>query len=133
MTEQNNNQQMQDWVKEQFQKANQYLAQEGILFDSVITEESRYMAPFLAVWKIKALDQQTYWVITGDLPADLTLAENAANVRELLKFFAMRWQLKAENLEQLNQNNDADQTAFIELLRNRADSLYALQQNNQIW
>ena len=133
MTEQNNNQQMQDWAKEQFQKANQYLAQEGILFDSVIMEECRYMAPFLAIWKIKALDQQTYWVITGDLPADLTLAENAPSAREVLKFFSMRWQLKAENLEQNSQKPDAEQIDFIKILRNRAESMYALQQNDKLW
>ena len=39
MTEPLNEQQMTAWVQAQFQKANQFLAQEGILFDSVITEQ----------------------------------------------------------------------------------------------
>lgn len=133
MTEHTNEQKMQDWAKEQFRKANQYLAQEGILFDSVIMEECRYLAPFLAIWKIKALDKQVYWVITGDLPADLTLAENAPSAREAIKFFSMRWQLKAENLEQNSQNPDAEQIEFIKILRNRAESMYALQQNDKLW
>ena len=36
------------WVREQFQKANKFLAENGVLFDSVVTEESRYLIPYLA-------------------------------------------------------------------------------------
>lgn len=133
MTEQLNEQQMTAWVQAQFQKANQFLAQEGILFDSVITEQSRYLAPYLAVWKIKAMDQKVYWVLSGDLPTDVTLAENAPEARDVLRYFSMRWQLKAENLEANNTKQDAGQTEFVELLRNRADSLYALYQNEKLW
>ncbi len=133
MTEQLNEQQMTAWVQAQFQKANQFLAQEGILFDSVITDQSRYLAPYLAVWKIKAMDQKVYWVISGDLPTDVTLAENAAAARDVLRYFSMQWQLKAENLELNNTQKDASQAEFVELLRNRADSLYALYQNEKLW
>ena len=121
------------WVQAQFQKANQYLAQEGILFDSVITDQSRYLAPFLAVWKIKAMDQKVYWVISGDLPTDLTLVDNATSAREALRFFSMRWQLKAENLEASNTKQDAGQAEFVGILRNRADSLYQLFNNDKLW
>lgn len=133
MTEQLNEQQMTAWVQAQFQKANQFLAQEGILFDSVITEQSRYLAPYLAVWKIKAMDQKVYWVISGDLPTDVTLADNAPVARDVLRHFSMQWQLKAENLELNNTHKDASQAEFVELLRNRADSLYALYQNEKLW
>jgi len=50
MAEQPENQPISDeeratWVREQFQKANKFLAENGVLFDSVITEESRYLMP----------------------------------------------------------------------------------------
>ena len=123
MTEPLNEQQMTAWVQAQFQKANQFLAQEGILFDSVITEQSRYLAPYLAVWKIKAMDQKVYWVISGDLPTDVALAVNATDARDVLRYFSLQWQLKAENLEANNTQQDARQAEFVQLLRSRADSL----------
>ena len=72
MAEQPENQPISDeeratWVREQFQKANKFLAENGVLFDSVITEESRYLMPYLAVWKIRAMDSKRYWVISGAL------------------------------------------------------------------
>ena len=77
MAEQQENQpvseeQRAEWVREQFQKANKFLAENGVLFDSVTTEESRYLMPYLAVWKIRAMDGKQYWVISGDLPTDYT-------------------------------------------------------------
>ena len=95
------------WVREQFQKANKFLAENGVLFDSVVTEESRYLIPYLAVWKIKAMDSKRYWVISGDLPSDYTSVDNAKDAKEALRHFAMHWQLKAENL--INAK-DADKT-----------------------
>lgn len=133
MTEQLNEQQMTAWVQAQFQKANQFLAQEGILFDSVITEQSRYLAPYLAVWKIKAVDQKVYWVISGDLPTDVALAVNANDARDVLRYFSLQWQLKAENLEANNTQKDARQAEFVQLLRSRADSLYAFYENETLW
>ena len=133
MTEPLNEQQMTAWVQAQFQKANQFLAQEGILFDSVITEQSRYLAPYLAVWKIKAMDQKVYWVISGDLPTDVALSVNATDARDVLRYFSLQWQLKAENLEANNTQQDARQAEFVQLLRSRADSLYAFYENETLW
>ncbi len=133
MTEPLNEQQMTAWVQAQFQKANQFLAQEGILFDSVVTEQSRYLAPYLAVWKIKAMDQKVYWVISGDLPTDVALAVNATDARDVLRYFSLQWQLKAENLEANNTQQDARQAEFVQLLRSRADSLYAFYENETLW
>lgn len=121
-----------NWVREQFQKANKFLAENGVLFDTVITEESRYLIPYLAVWKIKAMDGKLYWVISGDLPSDYTTAENAKDAKEVLRHFAMHWQLKAENL--INAKNaDETQKEFGALLINRAENLFAMQNTPDLW
>ncbi|MFN6972501.1 MAG: DUF4826 family protein, partial [Rheinheimera sp.] len=60
--------QVSEWVRAQFQKANLFLAEKGILMDSVAVQDSRYLPPMVAVWKINAMDKQSYWVISGDLP-----------------------------------------------------------------
>ena len=136
MAEQPENQPISDeeratWVREQFQKANKFLAENGVLFDSVITEESRYLMPYLAVWKIRAMDSKRYWVISGDLPSDYTSVDNAKDAKDVLRHFAMHWQLKAENLINAEGADDT-QKAFGALLINRAESLFAMQ-NAQIF
>tara|TARA_X000001036_G_scaffold427692_1_gene456621 strand:- start:396 stop:824 length:429 start_codon:yes stop_codon:yes gene_type:complete len=137
MAEQPENQPISDeeratWVREQFQKANKFLAENGVLFESVVTEESRYLIPYLAVWKIKAMDSKRYWVISGDLPSDYTSVDNAKDAKEALRHFAMHWQLKAENL--INAK-DADKTQkeFGALLINRAENLFAMQNTPDLW
>jgi len=124
--------QQSEWARIQFQKANKHLAENGVLFESVVTDESRYLAPYLAVWKIKAIDGAFYWAISGDLPSDYTALENAANVKEVLRHFGMTWQLKAENLLQA-AGDDATQKEYAELLQNRAESLFAMQNAPQLW
>ena len=137
MAEQQENQpvseeQRAEWVREQFQKANKFLAENGVLFDSVTTEESRYLMPYLAVWKIRAMDGKQYWVISGDLPTDYTSVDNAADAKDVLGHFAMHWQLKAENLINAEVADDS-QKAFGALLINRAESLFAMQNTPDLW
>ena len=137
MAEQQENQpvseaQRAEWVREQFQKANKFLAENGVLFDSVTTEESRYLMPYLAVWKIRAMDGKQYWVISGDLPTDSTSVDNAADAKDVLRHFAMHWQLKAENLINAEGADDS-QKAFGALLINRAESLFAMQNTPDLW
>lgn len=121
-----------EWVREQFQKANKHLAENGVLFDSVVTSESRYLVPLIAVWKIKAIDNAFYWVISGDLPTDFVLASAAQSAREAIKHFAMTWQLKAANLQAVE---GADETSlkYASLLESRAEGLFSVYERPQLW
>jgi len=125
-------QQKAEWVREQFQRANKYLAENGILFDSVVAEDSRYLVPLVAVWKITAMDSKQYWVISGDLPTDCTNVKNAATVRDALRHFAMNWQLKAENIRNSGVS-DNTQLQFASILEMRAENLFDLQNNEALW
>ena len=82
------------WVREQFQRANKHLAENGVLFDSVVVEESRYLAPYVAVWKIKSQQGKFFWVLSGDLPADYIPFDTAPDVRSALKHFSLSRQRK---------------------------------------
>lgn len=121
-----------EWVKEQFRKANKHLAENGVLFESVVTDESRYMAPYIAVWKIKSTDNKYFWVIAGDLPSDYVLYENAGNAREAIKYFSYSWQMKADSILQL-ATADQTQKDFANLLIERADGLYDIQKDDSLW
>jgi len=124
--------QVNEWVRSQFQKANLHLAEKGVVMDSVAVQDSRYLPPYVAVWKINALDKQSYWVISGDLPTDHLELKAAESARDALRAFSFRWQVKAQ---QLIDAGISDQTAadYANLLVNRAHSLYQLFESENLW
>ncbi|GAA0852771.1 DUF4826 family protein [Aliiglaciecola litoralis] len=124
--------QLTTWVREQFQRANKHLAENGVIFDSVITEESRYLAPFVAVWKIKSLEKKYYWVISGDVPCDFIAYENEKTARDAIRHFSLMWQLKAENLSK-GTDLDKAQQDYIDLLVTRAEGLYRIYNQKELW
>ena len=124
--------QLSEWVREQYQRANKHLAEQGVLFDSVVTEESRYLAPYVAVWKIKSTEGKYYWVISGDLPADAIPYASEKNAKDTLRAFSMRWQLQAEQILQ-NNINDQLRKDFAALLITKAEMIYDLFANPKNW
>ncbi|MFT5677199.1 MAG: hypothetical protein ACI808_003151 [Paraglaciecola sp.] len=120
------------WVREQFQRANKHLAENGVLFDSVVTEASRYLAPFIAVWKIKSIEKKYYWVVSGDVPCDFMPFENEQNARAAIRHFSMIWQMKAENIRK-SGTLDLTQQDFARLLITKAEDLYKIQADDSIW
>ncbi len=132
LTAEQREQAVSDWVRTQFQKANQYLAEKGILPDNVAVSESRYLTPLMAVWKITAQDRKQYWVISGDLPTDHMALSAAKDAREAVRAFSLQWQLKAEQI--MNSGAlDKTKTDFANLLIKRAHGLYELFDKEELW
>ncbi len=125
-------QQTSEWVRAQFQKANLFLAEQGVVMDTVAVAESRYLPPFVAVWKINAIDRKSYWAITGDLPTDVMAFGSAATARDALRAFSLRWQMQAQ---QLMEAGVQDQTGanYVKLLINRAEQIYQLFEAEDFW
>ncbi len=124
--------QRQQWVREQYQVATKYLADKGIVTNSVMVEDSRYIAPLVSVWKLKSLDGKWFWVICGDLPSDHINIEAAKSAQEAIRHFSMTWQLKAENINRNSTSNEQQKT-FAQLLTTRAGSLYDISNDKQLW
>ncbi|MCL1060240.1 DUF4826 family protein [Shewanella gelidimarina] len=125
----------QEWIRTQFQKANKFLAEKGILPNKVHADESRYLAPFVAIWKMdsKKPSKQTFWVMSGDLPSDYVDVNVAATARDAVRHFSMMWQMKAENIQRSSLVNDPAQAKFANLLISRAEGLYKMQADDKIW
>ena len=53
-----------EWIREQFQKANRFMAEKGVIPSKVHDKESRYLAPYMAVWKMESKQptKKTFWV-----------------------------------------------------------------------
>ncbi|WP_076537682.1 DUF4826 family protein [Shewanella sp. UCD-KL21] len=125
----------QEWVKTQFQKANRFLAEKGVIPSKVIADESRYLVPYLAIWKMESKQptKQTFWVMSGDLPSDYVDVKVAATARDAIRHFSMMWQLKAENLHKSGATRDETQLKFANLLVSRAESLYKMHGDEKLW
>ncbi|MCG9697018.1 DUF4826 family protein [Shewanella sp. Isolate11] len=123
------------WIREHFQKANRFLAEKGVIPERVIAEESRYLAPFLAIWKLESKQpkSQTFWVMSGDLPTDYVDVSVAATARDAIRHFSMMWQLKAENLMKSGATQDPTQAKFAQLLVSRAESLFQIHNDEKLW
>ncbi|MCP4323051.1 MAG: DUF4826 family protein [Alteromonadales bacterium] len=122
--------QQQQWIRDQYQVATKYLAQKGIVTESVKAEDSRYLVPLLALWKLTSLNGDKFWVLCGDLPSDHSSVDVATNAREAIRHFALKWQVQAENLLQAKNK---EQTEFANLLIGRAEGLYKLYEDDSLW
>lgn len=122
--------QKQAWIREQYLKATKYLAEKGLVTQSVAETESRYLVPVMALWKINLLDKTKVWVVSGDLPTDHIVLDKGETARDVVRHFSFKWQLQAENLLRLG---DQEQKQFAEFLITRADGLYQLYDKDELW
>lgn len=121
-----------NWSREAYKKATSFLGEKGVVAESVSMEQSRYLAPLLAVWKIKATDKKWFWVISGDLPTDVLPEESAKTAREAIKSFSYKWQLDSEKVL-AGQMPTAHPEQFAGLLQNRAENLFEISENEALW
>lgn len=120
------------WQRECFQNAQKHLAEKGVMPKSLIEKESRFVAPLVALWKFKAQDGKKYWVITGRLPTDSAPASVAENARDVLRYFSLQWQLKADQIMHTG-GGDKTKVDFANLLINRAQGIYELYEKDDMW
>lgn len=124
--------QSKQWIRDQFQAANKHLAGKGIMPKSVVESDSRYLVGLVAVWKIKANDNKTYWVISGDVPTDHLDVGNATDARDAMRAFALNWQLKSEQILQ-SGTQDNTQKQFAHMMITRAEGLYQIYEDANLW
>jgi len=118
------------WLREQYQSATKYLAAKGLITESVAEKESRYLVPLIAVWKLNLMDKSKVWVIAGDVPTDHVSVDAAATARDALRQFSFKWQIQAESLM---ASGGEEQKTFANHLIGRAEGLYNLFNNEELW
>ncbi|TRX56918.1 DUF4826 family protein [Thalassomonas sp. M1454] len=122
----------QQLIRNLYLKATKYLADKGIVTNSVTAEDSRYLLPIVSVWKLNTLADGTLWVISGEVPCDHIPVKAAATAQEALRHFSMKWQLQAENIMQ-SSRGDETQVKFAQLLVKRAEGLHHLCNDEKLW
>ena len=122
--------QQQAWILEQYLKATKYLAEKGLVTESVADTESRYLIPLMAVWKINLSDKTKVWVISGDLPTDHLVLQQNEPARNVLRHFTFKWQIQADSLL---KSEVEEQVEYAKLLINKAEGLYQLYAKDELW
>lgn len=120
------------WFNDQLKKATSYLAQQGIILESVFNDDSTYVAPLFAVFKVRDKDRKKYWVIAGDLPTDVTSDNVAKDARSAIRHFSLHWQMKAEGMVRAGLR-DTVQRDFAQLLITKAEALYPFAESEAVW
>ena len=120
-----------DWVRQQYLKATQFLADMGIVTDNVALEESRYLPDTLSIWKLNSLDKSSYWVLSCDQVVDALPASVAAEAKAAALNFSMRWQMKAAQLQDVATDDSAKQQAIA--MADFAEFVYSLCQQEKLW
>lgn len=120
------------WSREAYQKATSFLAQKGIITETVATEQSRYLAPLVAIWKIKSNKGKWFWVITGDVPSDMLAGDAAKTARDAVRSFSFKWQVDSESIRS-QPGQTKTQLDFANVLQSRAEGLYGIFDQEDIW
>jgi len=120
------------WFNDQLKKATNYLAQQGIVLESVFNDESTYIAPLLAVFEVRTKERKKYWVIAGDLPTDVTSDNVAQDARGAIRHFSLHWQMKAEGMVRAGLR-DTVQRDFAQLLITKAEAIYPFAESEAVW
>lgn len=121
-----------NWIRDFYQKANKYLATKGVIPQEVIASECRYLIPYFGLWKIVTVDKKKFWVLSGDLPTDHIPVGHAENAREALRTFSLNWQLKAQQILG-TQTTDETQVKYANLLIHRAENMYKMFDDDDLW
>lgn len=122
------------WVREQFQTANAYLAEQGLISERILTKDSRYLAPFVALWKftIKGIEE-TVWAVTGDFPTDHIDTKIADNPRDALRYFCYRWQMRADKIIERGTAKTEEEQESAQRLIKAAESVFPLTESKELW
>lgn len=118
------------WVRAQYQAAAKYLAEQGFILDMVHLQDSRYLAPYVAVWRFTTMDKKDVWIINGDVPTDMVAAKVANDARSVMRHFALQWQLKAKALEDQARPEEQDHANY---LIGRAEMVYRTTDLDNLW
>ncbi len=128
------------WLQQEHGKVQQYASRKTLDLTRIIQKDSAVLPPLVAIWFIESRSYaKGFWVITGDLPTDHIVGDNAKSARDAIKYFAYRWQLKSENIlvklgsESSDAGSNNTEKQFAEILISKADGLYQLADRDDLW
>ena len=117
---------LKSWVRHQLDAAVLSFIETELFEDALIEVRPSWTLPLqILIGKVREQGNPTTfrWFICGEVPLDHTCAEAATTPREVIRHFALKWQLDSEALE------GDSATTLIE----HAESLYPLADDDRLW
>ena len=129
-----------EWSQKEYVKISKFCNTKGYQVSGIDQTKCQSLPPVLGLWYVKTQDKKIdLWCIAGEFPTDLASSKVAENAREALRYFSMSWQLQAAKLEdgiaegKIALQDKETQEKFIKELTTRAESLYDLHANDDLW
>ncbi len=126
----NNEADFKAWVRSQMDAAVKLFEEQGVFDDALMESKPAWAFPEqLVVGKARAFNtpQSFRWFVCGEVGFDHVDDQVAANPREALRHFAMKWQVDASRL---TNTQDAEQR---QKLISNAEFLYELSDDDRLW
>lgn len=123
--------QKQQWKRDQFLTVKKFLAERGLLPESVIDANCYFYPPLIALFNLKLQNGKKCWAIAGRLPTDVVDFNAAKDAGSALKYFSYQWQIKADEILSTG-TRDTVQLSFANLLINRAHGLYEFAEKDPV-
>lgn len=130
------------WSREILDKAVRDIEALGIFADELVEARPVWAVPRkVMIGQIRVANEpgSFRWVICGDLPTDHISSASAANAREALRHFSLKWQLDAARYEdpatrkQHGLDESKDWSRMAEQLVAKAEELYAMAEDAGLW
>jgi len=130
----------QAWIRQEHGKVLEYASRNILDLSRIRQNDSAILPPFIAIWLVESKSHSKgFWIITGDLPSDHIVGDSAQSARDAIKHFALKWHLKAENIN-IELEKEASETEsynskkeFAEILIAKADGLYQCAARDDLW
>lgn len=130
------------WMREILDKAVLDIEALGIFADEVVEARPVWSVPDkVMIGQLRVANEpgSFRWIICGDLPTDHISSTVAANAREALRHFSLKWQLDAARYEdpamrkQHGLDESKDWNHLTRQLVAKAEELYAMAEDDALW
>ena len=130
------------WAREILDKAVGDLEALGIFADELVEARPVWSLPdkvMIGQIRVASEPGSFRWIICGDLPTDHISSSAAANAREAMRHFSLKWQLDAARYEdpatrkQHGLDESKDWAGMTRQLVAKAEELYAIAENDGLW
>jgi len=132
--------QFKEWSQKEYVKAAKFCGSKGYQVKKIDQSKCQTLPPIISIWYVKTTEKNLdLWVISGDFPTDLSNASVAKNARQSLRHFSMSWHMQAAKMEEgvatgrIELQDAETQTKFANQLTQRAENLYKIFSDDQLW
>ncbi len=129
------------WARETLNQAVQDVIDRGVFADAIVEARATWALPGrILIGRVREpANGNEYWIIAGEVPADVIAVSAAATEREALRNIALKWQLDAERYDDpafrkaMGVDEQSDYRSKVARMVEKAEMLYELATADEYW